>query len=451
MPHESRKGLPRRGAQAVASADAAWISAPTAGRGDCRWRGRMGVKARAQALPGHEIGVDEQRGLSVDGLLPSTVMRPEDAEDAARGLRLCDLAPAAVVVWGGGTQMRLGAPPRRYDVAFSTERMTRLLEYEPADLTCRVEAGMRLRDLQATLREQGQRLPLDPPHPEQATVGGVVAANTNGLSRGRYGTVRDWVIGIAVAYPSGKVARAGGKVVKNVAGYDLMKLHIGALGTLGVVAEVNFKVQARPEMEAMLLAHFEAPAPALEVGLKLAHQYLAPATAIVQDGAGGRWDLALKLEGYAREVQAAKDQAIRFVREAGGIVQDAEIPSAFWDAARDWSTPADDEVMLRAIVPLAASPLLMAAIPPDARVLAQPASGVVDVRVPAPSAANTLSRLRTAAGAEGQVVVVAAPAALKQGLDVWGPPPPGFPIMRALKQALDPNGILNPGRFVGGI
>ena len=411
----------------------------------------MGVKARARALPGHEINVDEQRGLSVDGLLPSTVMRPEDAEDAARGLHLCDLAPAAVVVWGGGTQMRLGAPPRRYEVAFSTERMTRLLEYEPADLTCRVEAGIRLHDLQAALREQGQRLPLDPPHPERATVGGMVAANTNGLSRGRYGTVRDWVIGIAVAYPSGKVARAGGKVVKNVAGYDLMKLHIGALGTLGVVAEVNFKVQARPEMEATLLAQFEAPAPALGVGLKLAHQYLAPASAIVQDGDGGRWQLALKLEGYAREVQAAKDQAIRFVREAGGIVQDAEIPSAFWDAARDWSTPADDEVMLRAIVPLAASPLLMAAVPPDARVLAQPASGVVDVRVQAPSAANTLSRLRTAAGAEGQVVVVAAPVALKQGLDVWGPPPPGFPIMRALKQALDPNGILNPGRFVGGI
>ena len=347
--------------------------------------------------------------------------------------------------------MRLGAPPRRYEVAFSTERMTRLLEYEPADLTCRVEAGIRLHDLQAALREQGQRLPLDPPHLERATVGGMVAANTNGLSRGRYGTVRDWVIGIAVAYPSGKVARAGGKVVKNVAGYDLMKLHIGALGTLGVVAEVNFKVQARPEMEATLLAQFDAPAPALGVGLKLAHQYLAPASAIVQDGDGGRWQLALKLEGYAREVQAAKDQAIRFVREAGGIVQDAEIPLAFWDAARDWSTPADDEVMLRAIVPLAASPLLMAAVPADARVLAQPASGVVDVRVKAPSAANTLSRLRTAAGAEGQVVVVAAPVALKQGLDVWGPPPPGFPIMRALKQALDPNGILNPGRFVGGI
>jgi len=345
--------------------------------------------------------------------------------------------------------------------------MTRLLEYEPADLTCRVEAGMRISDLQAVLGAQGQRLPLDPPHPERATVGGMVAANTNGLTRSRYGTVRDWVIGIAVAYPSGKVARAGGKVVKNVAGYDLMKLHIGALGTLGVIAEVNFKVQARPEAEATLLSHFEAPGPALEVGLKLARQYLAPAAAIVVDSdslsdflppprteegrGGGRWTLALKFEGYAREVQAAKDQAVRFVREAGGAVEEPEIPAAFWDAARDWSAPADEGVVLRAIVPLTSSQLLFAAVPPDARVVAQPASGVVDVRVPAPSAIEILSRLRDAAGAEGQVVVAAAPVVLKQAVDIWGPPPPGFPIMRALKQALDPHAILNPGRFVGGI
>jgi glycolate oxidase FAD binding subunit len=288
----------------------------------------------------------------------------------------------------------------------------------------------------------------------------MVAANTNGLTRGRYGTVRDWVIGIAVAYPSGKVARAGGKVVKNVAGYDLMKLHIGALGTLGVVAEVNFKVKARPEAEATLLAHFEAPGPALEVGLKLARQYLAPAAAIVLDRdslrecgltADWRWTLALKLDGYAREVDAARDLAIRFIREGGGTVDDLEIPLAFWDAARDWSAPEDDGVVLRAIVPVTSSQLLMAAVPPDARVLAQPGAGVVDVRVPLPTAIESLARLRSAVGAEGQVVVAAAPASVKQTVDVWGPPPPGFPIMRALKQALDPKGILNPGRFVGGI
>lgn len=420
----------------------------------------MGVEARTRLLPGHEISVGQQRQLAVDGLPPAKLMRPEDAEDAARGLHLCDLVPAAVIVWGGGTQMRLGAPPQRYEIAFSTQGMSRLLEYEPADLTCRVEAGMRLTDLQAVLAAQGQRLPLDPPHPDRATVGGMVAANANGLGRARYGTVRDWVIGIAVAYPSGKVARAGGKVVKNVAGYDLMKLHIGALGSLGVVAEVNFKVQTRPEAQATLLGHFDAPLPAIGAASRLAHEYLAPSAAIVIDRhvlwacgltADWRWTLALRLEGYAREVDAARELAGRVVREAGGRVEGQDVPTAFWDAARDWSAPPDDMVVLRAITPVVGLPAIVAAIPSDAHTLVQPASGISDLRVPASTAAAALTRMRGAAGDDGQVVVLSAPAPLKPSLDIWGPPPPGFPIMRALKQALDPNGILNPGRFVGGI
>jgi len=420
----------------------------------------VGIEARVKPLPGHQTSVEQQRLMSVDGLLPSKVMRPEDAGDAAAGLRLCDLGPAAVIVWGGGTQMRLGSVPRRYEIAFSTEGMSRMLEYQPADLTCRVEAGMRLTDLQATLAAQGQRLPLDPPRPERATVGGMVAANANGLGRARYGTVRDWVIGIAVAYPSGKVARAGGKVVKNVAGYDLMKLHIGALGTLGVVAEVNFKVQARPEAQATVLGHFDAALPAIGAATSLARQYLAPSAAIVIDRhvlwacgltADWRWALALKLEGYGREVDAARDLAVRAVRDAGGRVEGQDIPAAFWDAARDWSAPPDEVVLLRAITPVGKLPAVVAAIPADAQTLSQPASGIVDLRLPAATAATGLKGLRAAAGEEGQVVVLSAPASVKPGLDVWGPPPPGFPIMRALKQALDPNGIVNPGRFVGGI
>jgi len=420
----------------------------------------VGVKARTEVLPGQQISVEQQQRLSVDGLLPSKIMRPVDAEDAARGLRVCDLTPAAVVVWGGGTQMRLGSVPRRYDVAFSTDAMTRLLEYEPADLTCRVEAGMPLKDLQAALRAHGQRLPLDPPHPERATVGGMLAANANGLSRARYGTVRDWVIGIAVAYPSGKVARAGGKVVKNVAGYDLMKLHVGALGTLGVLAEANFKVQAIPEAAATVLGHFEAPMPAIDAAIRLAHQYLAPSASIVLNRdalwacgmtADWRWTLALKLEGYGREVEAARDLAIRFVREAGGRVEGQDIPAAFWDAARDWSAPDGDIVLLRAITPLQAMQPVVDQLPADASVIAQPASGLIDLRLAPSATAGVLERLRAAAGGEGQVVVLAAPPSVKPAIDVWGPPPPGFPIMRALKQALDPNGILNPGRFVGGI
>src|SRR5205814_1273599 len=205
----------------------------------------------------------------------------------------------AVVIWGGGTQIRLGSLPRRYDVAFSTERMTRVLEYEPADLTCGVQAGMRLADLQAILGKQGQRLPFDPPYPKRATVGGMLAANSSGLSRSRYGTVRDWLIGVAVAYPSGKVVRAGGKVVKNV-------------------------------------------------------------------------------EGYSREVEAARDLAVKTIRDAGGRVEGQDIPVSFWDAARDWSAPADESALLRAIVPLAQMGSLADALPSDGQVMVQPAAGILE-------------------------------------------------------------------------
>ena len=421
----------------------------------------MGVKSGTQAVPGHQIAVEEQQKISVDGLVPAKAMRPYDAEDAARGLRLCDASGAAVVVWGGGTQMRLGSPPRRYDVALSTERMTELLEYEPADLTCRTQAGMRLSDLQTALAAQGQRLPLDPPHPERATVGGMLAANTSGLNRSRYGTVRDWVIGIAVAYPSGKVARAGGKVVKNVAGYDLMKLHIGALGTLGVIAEVNLKVQAIPQATTTLLGHFEEALPAIDAGTRLARQYLAPTAGVVLDRnalwacgltADWRWTLALKLEGYTRESDAARDLATKTIREAGGRVEGQDIPPLFWEAARDWSSVSDDNtVLLRCIVPISQTASMAKALPREGQVVIQPAAGMVEVRVSPASAASVLSAMRAAAGNEGQVVVASAPPAAKSNLDIWGPPPPGFAVMKALKQALDPHGILNPGRFVGGI
>jgi glycolate oxidase FAD binding subunit len=410
---------------------------------------------------GQPIATDEQAALSVDGVVPARLVAPGDAEDAAKSLRACDQAGAAVVIWGGGTQIGIGCPPARYEVAFSTQRMGRLLEYEPADLTCRAEAGMPLLELNRALLAQGQRLPLEPPHPERATVGGMLAANSNGLSRARYGTVRDWVIGIAVAYPSGKLARAGGKVVKNVAGYDLMKLHIGALGTLGLIAEVNFKVQTRPDTQSSVFGHFDSSEPAVLAGMQLARQYLAPAAAIVLDRrtlwqcgltADWPWTLALKLEGYRREAEVASERAAATIREAGGRVEAPDSPPGFWDAARDWPAPDDrTSVVLRAFVPLAQTASLMDAVGSEAQVMVQPASGQIDLRVAASGAVATLARLRRAAGEQGQVLVITAPATVKQTLDVWGPPPPGFAVMRALKQALDPNGILNPGRFVGGI
>ena len=421
----------------------------------------MGVKAQAKPVPGQQISVAQQQAMRVDGMLPAKIMQPGDAEEAARQLLLCDRAGARVVVWGGGTQICVGSRPRQYDVAFSMQGMTRLLEYEPGDLTCRVEAGMPVDVLQAALRARGQRLPLDPPHPERATVGGMVAANSNGLSRARYGTVRDWVIGIAVAYPSGTVARAGGKVVKNVAGYDLMKLHAGAYGTLGVIVEINLKVQTMPEAQDTVLAHFEEQPSALRAGLELAHHYLAPAAMVVMDRAAlwqcgvtadWPWTLALKFEGYSREIEPARQAAGSTIQAAGGRLEGLAVPEGFWQQARDWAAPdGESEVLLYAMTSLSDLQAVAAVAGESGSCMVQPAAGVFHARIAPESAALVIERLRRVAGEDGHIVVLRAPTALKQNLDVWGPPPASLPLMRSIKQALDPNATLNPGRYMGGI
>jgi glycolate oxidase FAD binding subunit len=257
------------------------------------------------------------------------------------------------------------------------------------------------------------------------------------------------------------VARAGGKVVKNVAGYDLMKLHTGGLGTLGVIVEVNFKVQTLPEAEDTLLAHFEDHASALEAGLRLAHQYLAPAAMVVLDRAAlwkcgltadWAWTLALKLEGYSREIGPAREVAAKIVRAEGGRVEGAAAPAGFWELARDWPSPTEDvEVVLHGATSLSGLRTLLPVAVQLGSCMAQPAAGVFHLRLTTDAAGVALERLRDAAGDEGHIVVLRAPAALKRKLDVWGPPPASFPLMKSIKDALDPKGCLNPGRFVGGI
>jgi glycolate oxidase FAD binding subunit len=415
----------------------------------------------AVQIPGEQSTGAERQRLRVDGLSPGRVLRPRDPQEVARSLRLCAEAGAGAVVIGGGTQLGLGAPPSRFDVALLTDGLDRLLEYEPADLTCRVQAGMTVEALQAELGRNGQWLPLDPPRPDRATVGGMVAANAFSPARARYGSVRDWVIGIAVAYPNGVVARAGGKVVKNVAGYDLMKLHTGALGTLGVIVEVNLKVQARPERMLALGAAFDSSARATACTLALTRQYLQPAVAAVVDHRAAallgletdsRFSLLLRLDGYATEVEATASVAAREVESHGGRVILEQLPAPIWTGVRDWSAPEDPRSMvIAAWTPRTGVVRLLEAIGEEAPVLAVPAAGAVQVRPAADGAAAMLERLRAAAGEEGQVIVAAAPPELKADLDVWGPPPPGFPLMRALKRSLDPAGVLNPGRFIGGI
>src|SRR5262245_30606663 len=162
-----------------------------------------------------------------------------------------------VTPWGGGTRMAVGAPPGRAGLVLGLRRLARLLEHEPGDLTATAEAGMTFVAFQAELGQRGQWLSLDPPHADRATIGGILASNASGPRRHLYGTARDLLIGVTVVAADGTVIKGGGKVVKNVAGYDLPKLYIGSFGTLGVIAEATVRLRPRPDEDRLVVARFE--------------------------------------------------------------------------------------------------------------------------------------------------------------------------------------------------
>ena len=189
---------------------------------------------------------EEAASYAVDGIVPQAVALPGTVEEVAEVMRLAHHEGAAVIPWGGGTAMGLGNLPRRYDIALSLTRLNAVVEHEPADLTATVLAGRTLADFQAHLSSVGQFLPLDPPSPAEATIGGILAANASGPSRHAHGTARDLVLGLRFVQADGRVIKAGGKVVKNVAGYDMCRLLIGSLGTLGVIVEACFRLTPLP-------------------------------------------------------------------------------------------------------------------------------------------------------------------------------------------------------------
>ena len=216
------------------------------------------------------------RAFALGDRAPRTVVRPETPQAVAETLRQASAAGQAVVPWGAGTKQGWGNAPRAYDLALDLSALDRILEYEPADLVVTVQAGTPLAALQRRLGEAGQFLALDPPFAASATLGGTLATNASGPSRLLYGTARDLVLGMQVATPAGDLVKSGGKVVKNVVGYDLNKMHIGGLGTLGVMTEVTFKVHPLPRAEATVGATFGALGPAHEVAGRLFRSVLYP-------------------------------------------------------------------------------------------------------------------------------------------------------------------------------
>ena len=449
---------------------------------------RVGLAAGLDSagVPWRELDEVGRRTYAVDGVEPFAMCWPGTASEVAASLQVADRLGVAISPRGSGTKVSLGNRPRACDLIVSTERLNRVIDYAPANLTVTVEAGVTLAALQSALAQGGQVLPIDPPHSRLATIGGVLAANASGPRRLGYGSGRDLVIGTRSATASGKMVRSGGRVVKNVAGYDLGKLYIGSLGTLVLLVEVNLKVTPIPASQTTVLGWFSSLEGLASAGRAVCRSALMPgalevlnarAASAINDpllsGQGGRYLLvALGTAPGGGAVRQA-DEFARIFRECGAedVVQVADgADHQLWTAIGSLgeSDAAKEDIALKAAVPpgqlLEAWRILEKRIPAlggNPAIFGRAGSGVFYVSwVPASASLNG-HRADTVAGVQairreivglgGSLVVERCPTILKEHLDVWGNVGNSLGLMRNLKAALDPRGIMNPGRFVGEI
>ncbi len=421
---------------------------------------------------------------AVDGVTPGAVVYPADAEQVAEVLKYAADHDLAVIPFRNGTKLGIGNPPRRYDLALSLKDLNRVWHYEPADLTLTVESGMKFGDLQHFLARHGLWLPLDPVGGPRASIGGILAANSAGPLRTRYGTSRDMVLGMKIATTEGKLVNTGGRVVKNVAGYDLAKLLIGSYGTLGVIVEASFKLFPLPAARSTFVVSAAKLDAVREFRRRLLASPLGPMRVSLLDAAAS----LLVRASTAFEAKAGELAAFEVWVEAGGSrrviertagdleqlaassragvssLAGVEVDEA-WGRIADFQTwlPANfpDTMVLKAALPISRTEDWIS----RARELgegeklwlatfADPGVGVVRLCLRAHRDASDLrpltARLRSEAESLGGALVVErCPLALKLNLEVWGASGDDFEVMRKVKSAWDPKGVLAPGRFVG--
>jgi len=402
---------------------------------------------------------------AVDGLRPRWVVRPATLESLARVLALAHDEGLAVVPRGAGSALTLGGVPARLDVVLDLARLDAVVEYNPDDLTVTVQAGCTAGALAGALAARRQRLPLDPPGWGTRTLGGIAATAASGPLRVRYGTMRDLLLGVRFVQADGVVTWGGAKVVKSVTGYDIPKLLVGSLGTLGVLGELTLRLHPLPESEATSLLEFRDAATALEVMARLVDSTVQPTRLELLDAgalvACGLPALGAGLVVCVSSVEAAvRAQQSVIAAEAARVRARVEtLGPGFWRTYDRVLSAADATVLRIATLATRLGATLAEArvtLGADAVVTACAPLGVLRAMLsgedPAPLD-RAIERLRNFVAADdGSVVIERGSTALRTRVDPWGVVAPGpLELMRALKREFDPRAVLNPGRFVAGM
>jgi len=427
-----------------------------------------GVAGRDGVLTGVELS-----RYAVDGRVPGCAVFARSVDEVVAVVQLAAGAGIPVIPWGGGTAAGVGAPPPVAGLVLGLTRLARLVEHEPGDLTATVEAGMTLAALQEALRARGQWLSLDPPDAERATVGGVLAANAWGPRRHLYGTARDLLLGLTVVTADGEIVRGGGKVVKNVAGYDLPKLFIGSHGTLGIIVEATFKLRPRPDDERLVAVGFARLADAGAAARTLLGSDLVPCTVDLLDAAAAATlpvepvpTLVVGFDGLREQVEWQVAELARLVAPLGGGAP-ARLDGQAWTRLSGAARAAGTAV---AVMTLSVLPAGVAATMEEGGRRARERGfqsawsahagvGAVTAALhsdresldPAPVMAVLRDWRAAAQAGAGHATLVRAPLAVKADVAAWDDPGGAGRIMQRIKAQLDPRNILNPGRFVAGI
>lgn len=405
-----------------------------------------------------------------DSCVPKIVVMPSSVQALQNVLRFASDQNLSVMPAGSGTKLGIGNIAENTDIVLATTRLNKIIEYEPADLTVTVEAGIRLAELQTELAKNRQFLPLNPPYADRCTIGGIVSTNASGPLRLRYGTARNLVLGMHVAHATGIVVKSGGKVVKNVAGYDLNKLYIGAFGTLGIITEVTLKLAPMPAHEAILAAQFETIQDAVNTGLNIVSSQTLPTfvnlfvNVEVNQFHKKKPTLLVGFAGDPETVTWQLNSTQTLVEQNGSIGVEkieGESHDSLSHVIQEFSAVdrKSDTVLVK--VNLKRTDLTEFAehgLKDTCQMMVLLGNGVLYFKIPINSdtdfqqLADTLTQLRQRAiDVGGNLIIETAPPELKRQIDVWGPIRDTLNLMEQVKAKFDAKSVLNPGRFVSSI